>query len=295
MPLPTKQRALLWILIAYLAALASACAAGYLVRGQHPLVVAAVADTVGTIVIFVFSMLFNNSSFYDAYWSVAPVALGAFWIWAARNNDPNVLRQAIVLGLVTLWGVRLTFNWARGWTGLGHEDWRYVDLRAKHGSSYWLVSFAGIHFFPTVLVFAGCLALWAAASDGTKPLGVIDGFAACVTAFAVWLEATADKQLRRFVLSKPAQGAMLDSGLWAYSRHPNYLGEISFWFGLFLFGLAAGHHYWWTAAGFVSMLLLFLFVSIPLIETRHLTRRPAYAELMKRVPMLFPLPLRKNG
>lgn len=292
---PIIVRSLAWVVVAYVVAFIAAFAAGYAVRGQHPLIVAAVADIAGTIVIFLFSMLFNNSSFYDAYWSVAPIALGGYWIWAARDHDPNVLRQGLVLGLVTLWGVRLTFNWARGWTGLGHEDWRYVDLRAKHGRMYWLVSFGGIHFFPTVLVFAGCLGLYAAVSDGTQPIGVLDGMAAAVTAFAVWLEATADKQLRRFVLSNPPQGAMLDSGLWAYSRHPNYLGEISFWFGLFLFGLAAGRGYWWTAAGPVSMLLLFLFVSIPMIEERHLQRRPAYSALMQRIPMLFPIPFRKTN
>lgn len=292
---PIKIRSLALVSVAYVVAFIAAFAAGYAVRGQHPLIIAAVADIAGTIVIFLFSMLFNNSSFYDAYWSVAPIALAGFWIWIARGDDPNVLRQMLLLGLVTLWGVRLTFNWARGWTGLGHEDWRYVDLRAKHGRAYWPVSFGGIHFFPTVLVFLGCLPVYAAMSDGSRPIGVLDAIAAAVTLFAIWLEATADKQLRRFVLSKPPQSAMLDSGLWAYSRHPNYLGEISFWFGLFLFGLAAGRAYWWTSVGFVSMLMLFLFVSIPMIERRHLKRRPAYSELMQRIPMLFPIRIGKRS
>ncbi len=286
---PLKLRSLGWILLAYVVALAAALAAGYAVRGQHPIVVAAVADIAGTVVIFVFSMLFNNSSFYDAYWSVAPIVIGGFWVWAARDHDPNTVRQILILGLVMLWGIRLTFNWTRGWTSLGHEDWRYVDLRAKHGRAYWLVSFGGVHFFPTVLVFLGCLPLYVAISDSAQPIGIIDVIAACVTGFAIWLEATSDKQLRRFVLSNPSQGAMLESGLWAYSRHPNYLGEISFWFGVFLFGLAAGLENWWTAVGFVSMLLLFMFISIPMIEQRHLKRRPAYAELMERIPMLFPI------
>lgn len=292
--LPTKRRGLYWICGAYAAALIAAAAAGYFVRDQHPLVVAAVADIVGTIVIFVFSMLFNNSSFYDAYWSVAPIGLGAYWIWEAQENDPDTIRQALVFALVTLWGVRLTFNWARGWTGLGHEDWRYVDLRAKHGRMYWLVSFAGIHFFPTVLVYLGCLGLYAAVSGGTRPFGPLDMIAAAVTAGAIWTEATADKQLRRFVLSKPPKDAILDTGLWAYSRHPNYLGEVSFWFGLFLFAVAADFDHVWTAIGPVSMLILFLFISIPMIETRHLAKRPNYAETMQRIPMLFPFPKRRE-
>lgn len=270
--------------------MAIAGAAGYLVRDQHPLVVAAVADIAGTIAIFVFSMLYNNSSFYDAYWSVAPICIGGFWIWAARDHDPNTIRQFLAMGLVMAWGVRLTFNWARGWTGLAHEDWRYVDLRERHGRAYWLVSFGGLHFFPTVLVFVGCLGLYAAVSGGARPIGVLDAVATLVTGSAIWLEATADKQLRRFVQSKPPQDAILDTGLWAYSRHPNYLGELSFWFGLFLFGLAAGYDNWGTVAGPVSMLVLFMVVSIPMIERRHLRKRPGYAEVMQRIPMLFPIP-----
>jgi steroid 5-alpha reductase family enzyme len=284
-----RIRSLLIILAAYIAALAAAGISGYLVREQHPLVVAGVADAVGTVVIFLFSVRFSNSSFYDAYWSVAPIALGAYWMWAA--NDGVLARQVLVLALVTWWGVRLTYNWARGWQGLAHEDWRYLDLRAKTGASYWLVSFAGIHFFPTVIVFVGCLGLYVAMT-ADSPLNWIDGLAAMVTGGAVLLEMVSDKQLRRFVLSKPPRKAVLQSGLWAYSRHPNYLGEVSFWTGLFLFALAADRGAWWTAVGPVSMLILFLFISIPMIERRHLKRRPAYAEVQARVPMLFPFPRR---
>src|SRR5262249_42945026 len=141
-------------------------------------------------------------------------------------------------------GARLTWNWVRGWSGLGHEDWRYVDLRGKTGAAYWLVSALGLHLMPTVTVLAGLLSLQPALG-GTAPLGPLDLVALLVTAGAVLLEGVADQQLRAFRLSSPAAGTILSTGVWRWSRHPNYVGEIGFWWGLFLFGLAGGGFVWW--------------------------------------------------
>ena len=77
-------------------------------------------------------------------------------------------------------------------------------------------------------------------------------------------------------------------GLWAYSRHPNYFGEIMFWWGIFFFGLAADFHYWWTIIGPVSVTLLFTVISIPLMEKRNLERRPDYAKVRESIPVLIP-------
>jgi steroid 5-alpha reductase family enzyme len=88
----------------------------------------------------------------------------------------------------------------------------------------------------------------------------------------------------------------MDTGLWAFSRHPNYLGELSFWWGLYLFALAADPSWWWAIAGAVSITLLFVFLSVPLLDRRSLGRRPQYREHMKRVPALFPNPFgRRQG
>ena len=80
----------------------------------------------------------------------------------------------------------------------------------------------------------------------------------------------------------------MSHGLWAFSRHPNYLGEIMFWWGIFIFGLASGLHYWWTIIGALSVTLLFTCISIPLMEKRNLLRRPEYASVTKKIPVLFP-------
>jgi steroid 5-alpha reductase family enzyme len=156
------------------------------------------------------------------------------------------------------------------------------------GSLYWPVSFLGIHMMPTLLVFAGCLALYPALATGDRPLGALDLAATALTASAIWLEGTADNQLRRFRLAGPAPTDILESGLWARCRHPNYLGEILFWWGLYLFALAADPASWWTGVGAVSITLLFRFVSLPMIEGRMLDRRPTYARRVDTTPLLIP-------
>jgi steroid 5-alpha reductase family enzyme len=272
--------------VAYAVALGSALASGTALRGQaSPLVVAGVADVVATIVVFGFSRAFDNSSVYDPYWSVAPPFLLAFFAWTA--DGPNTARLIAAVVVVGLWAVRLTYNWARRWDGLAHEDFRYVDHRAKHGRLYWLVSFFGIHLFPTVLVFLGCLPLYYAATSPT-PFGVLDALGTGVALVAIGIESHADATLRAFVTARPDPTAVLREGLWRTSRHPNYFGEILFWWGLLGLSLGTGFAAAWTAVGAVAITALFVFVSVPLMDARMLTRRPSYAEHMKTTNAIVP-------
>lgn len=286
----SRLKAYLLCAAAYACALGVAVLVGRVMEDVHPLGVVLAADVAATVVVFCFSLASGNSSLYDPYWSVAPIAIAAYLAWV---GGAVAWREAAVLVLVTAWGVRLTFNFLRGWQGLHHEDWRYVDLRRRHGRLYWLVSFAGIHLFPTLLVYLGCVALYPALVTGGRPLGGLDAAALLVTGGAIVLETLADEQLRRFRRHKKP-GEILQSGLWSLCRHPNYLGEVLFWWGLYLFALAAEPGAWWSGAGAVMITALFVFVSIPMIDRRSLQRRPGYAEHMKQLPALVPR-LSKKG
>ena len=274
--------------LAYVLALCVAVAVGYALAGRHPIWVVLAADIAATLVIYAFSRVFRNASFYDPYWSLAPVAIALYWTLGASSGDAVLVRQVMVLTLVLLWSVRLTFNWARRWRGLRHEDWRYADLRARWGRLFWLVELSGIEMMPTTVVFLGCLSLFPALSSGSRAFGVLDGVAAVVVAGAIVIEALADEQLERFVRTQRQPGQTMVSGLWAFSRHPNYFGEVMFWWGLYLFALAADPSYWWAVAGPLSLTLLFVFVSVPMMDRRSLRRRPGYDEHMKRVSALVP-------
>lgn len=261
---------------------------------HHPLTVTGWADLTATLVVFAVSVAVANASLYDPYWSVAPAVIVVGWVAYAHAADVPAVpaRQAAVTGLLLIWAVRLTMNWARSWPGLHQEDWRYVRLREQTRGvlPWWLVNLAGIQLMPTVVVLVAMLAVWPAVAVRGAPVGPLDALAAVVTVTAILLEATADRQLRRFAAVPANRGAVIEEGLWRHSRHPNYLGEILFWWGMWLFGLAAAPHWWWTVVGPVAMVLLFVTVSVPMMDRRSLERRPGYAAYMRRVPGLVPLP-----
>lgn len=247
------------------------------------------ADCAATVAIFGWSLAYRNSSFYDAYWSVAPPLLGAYWLTTAAS-DADLVRQVAAMVLCSAWAVRLTYNWGRGWTGLHHEDWRYVDLKQMSGKAYWLVSFFGLHFFPTFQVFAGCVGFYFALTAGGHALGWLDAVAAVVTFGAIAIETIADEQLRAFA-TRPDRvpGSVMMEGVWAYSRHPNYFGELTFWWGLFLFGLAAAPEHWkLMLVGPTAITLMFFVVSVPMMEKRQLARKPAFAEHIRTTSMIIP-------
>lgn len=249
----------------------------------------AAADLAATLVVFAASLFYRNSSVYDAYWSVAPLAF-VLGHWAL--GAPVSARSLLYVALLALWAVRLTFNWARGWGGLDHEDFRYRDLQRKFGGGvrYWLVSFAGLHFFPTLIVLAGLLPS-ASIFAGSAPLGPLDLAGAAVMLLGVGTQALADEQLKRFVARRVERDAVCEDGLWAYSRHPNYFGEVCIWTGPVLLALGSGEARWWSALGACAIVALFLFASIPLMEARQ-AKKPGWADYRRRVSVLVPWPRR---
>jgi steroid 5-alpha reductase family enzyme len=280
-------RAFLLVLVAYAAAGIMAVGTGVLLRDQSPIIVVGAADIAATIAIFIFSVIVRNSSMYDPYWSVAPVPIALFWLLQPGSNGFANPRHVLIVVLVCLWALRLTTNWASQWRGLEHEDWRYRDIKQQVGRFYWPVSFVGIHLLPTLLVFGGCLALWPTLSDRDTHLTWLDVVAAVVTLTAIVIEATADLQMRRFRRSLPAKRDAMPQGLWSVSRHPNYFGEVLFWWGLFLFVPLTYPDFRLVIIGPLLILGLFLGVSIPLMERHLIAEHPNYVEYQRRVVSPF--------
>jgi len=292
-----KETDLFWVAMAYLSAIVGAGVALPYLNDIHPLLQLLLVDITATVIIYFFSLGFNNSSMYDAYWSVAPPLLFMFWYGQADSGllaqaPPHALvRAGIVFMLVSFWAWRLTYNWARSWRGFQHEDFRYVSMRLKFKKAYWPISFLSLHLIPTLFVFLACTPFQAVFSPSIfgHQLNFIDGLAIVLTMGGILLETVADDQ--RFMASisgKLSPDETFKTGLWSISRHPNYLGEIAFWWGLFLFGMASSPDYWWTFSGALGITLLILLASIPMMENRQLSRKKDYQDYRKRVPMLFP-------
>ena len=287
-----KKTALGLVAGAYVACVAAGAAALYAFSTPQPWD-ALLADVVATLVIFAFSLRFKNSSFYDPYWSVIPPLLALYWHYANPAAGVNGTRAVLVISLVFLWAIRLTTNWATYWGGLQHEDWRYQLVRARAGKAAVWADLFGIHLYPTFQVFAGCVPIYAVMTRGSSPLGLLDALAFIVTLGAIAIETISDLQLHAFI-ARRKPGEFITTGLWAWSRHPNYFGEISFWWGLMLFGIAAApDQWWWIMPGAISMTAMFMFVSIPFMDNRSAERRPAYREHMRKVSAVVPLPPRR--
>lgn len=250
-------------------------------KGLHELVALFLADVVATVVVWGFGLFYKNVSVYDPYWSVAPPVM--FTVWAFYKST-FTLPVVLLLIAVWYWGIRLTGNWAYTFKGLAHEDWRYTRYRETQSPFiFHVINFFGLNMMPTVLVFAAMFPGFGL-FESTEAANMLTwlGFAICIS--AATLQLVADTQIHRFREAHP--GRYCDVGFWKHGRHPNYLGEISMWWGVWtmyasIYGLD------WLILAPVAMTALFLFISIPMMERRQLQNKPGYAEYRKKTRMLI--------
>ena len=283
-------RSLLVVAFAYATALGAAWAVAETLGPDRPVWALGLGYLTSALVIYVWSLAIDNGSMFDAWWSVLPPA-AAVWLAVAHGAGVPDLRIVLVLVVVWVWAVRLTSNWVRDWPGLQHEDWRYLDLYTKGPKA--LISLGAVHLFPCFVVFLGSLPLVPSLVWGTRAVGVLDWIALAIGVAAAVIEFVADEQMRRFARTK-TPGAVMDRGLWRWSRHPNYFGEILFWWSLWLFAVSAAPAWWWTVIGPLAMVAMFLSASIPMLDDRSRARRPGYAAYEARTSVLVPWPPRST-
>ena len=254
---------------------------------MHPMGALLLADVLATIVVWLFGLIYKNVSVYDPYWSVFPPV--AFLIWAFYTG---MWTLPVVLLLVAswYWGWRLTRNWALTFKGMAHEDWRYTKYRSLHPALFHLINLFGLNMMPTLVVFGAMLPglqlyQLSAALMTNNPLCLailILGFIVCISSATIQL--IADKQIHDFRVANP--GKYCNVGLWKHGRHPNYFGEMSFWWGIWIMYAAFGGIDWFIC-GPIAMSAMFLGISIPLMEKRQLQNKPGYADYRKQTRMLI--------
>lgn len=240
-----------------------------------------VADAAATVVTFAFSLIFGNASVYDPYWSVQPPVILLAFAWGKELTVLGIL----LLVAVCYWAIRLTANWAYTFGNLTHQDWRYTMLHEKTGILYPIINFVGIHMVPTLVVY-GCIlpAVYALREGLTANMGSI--LFLCLSICAATLQGIADIQMHRY--RKNRTTPFIRVGLWKYSRHPNYLGEILMWWGVGLSVVCAVPHGWFLLTGAVANTVLFLAVSIPMADGRQ-SRKEGFAEYKRQTRMLLPI------
>lgn len=244
-----------------------------------------VMDVTSTIVVWIFTLIFKNTSIYDPYWSVIPLLIGVYALIYYQSFNPISI---IYLVTLSIWGIRLTINWCLVTTGFDYEDWRYKNYRENLSKpKFHFVNFFGLQMIPTLVVYFALSPMFILFKEqGNNYFSL---FGILIMIFGILLEIIADHQMHSF-LKETKEKVTCKKGLWNYSRHPNYLGELSIWVGTYVTMLICLPNYWFAFGGMILVILLFLCISIPLAEKRQLNRRSDYKDYKKTTSMLLILP-----
>lgn len=228
------------------------------------------------------SVAIRDVSVVDAWWG--PGFLGSTaLVWAL--SDGSGARPAVVLALVAVWSARMGFVLARRRLRHGAEDGRYVTIRKSWGASFWWKSLFIVFLLQALLQWVVAFPAMAAVGDN-NPVGALGWLGAGVAAAGFALEAKADAELDAFK-RRAGPDELLQSGLRRFMRHPNYSGELLFWWGIWL--VAADGGAWWTVFAPLTLTVLLAKVSGVGVTGDHLARtKPAFAAYAARTPAFVP-------
>ena len=231
---------------------------------------------------WVLSLIRRDVSIVDSLWSLMFLLALLVYLAAVDAAGP---RAWLVAAMVAVWALRLSIYI----TARNHgqpEDHRYRAIRRNNEPHFWLKSLFIVFLLQGFLAWVICLPALAAVSGQTPP-GPLDFAGLALWLAGMFFEVVGDWQLARFRRSGREPGAVLDTGLWRYTRHPNYFGEATIWWGMYLVALSAGA--WWTVFAPVLMTFLLLRVSgVSLLEKDIADRRPAYRDYIRRTNAFLP-------
>jgi len=231
------------------------------------------------------SLVYRNVTVVDSLWGLGFVLIA--WI-TFFLSDGFIGRRTLILLLVTLWGLRLSvYLTGRNW-GAG-EDPRYGQWRNKSGDRFWLVSLVKVFMLQAVFLWAIALVLQFGQLS-TAPAGFVttDFIGALIWIIGFFFEAVGDWQLARFKRDPANKGKVMDRGLWAYTRHPNYFGEFLIWWGFFVITLSTPSGWWTVISPLLVSIVLLKMTGIPLTEDSTRKTRPGYGDYVKRTSAFVP-------
>ena len=256
-----------------------------------------VAGIIGLVILVLVTLLWllslrlRDAIIVDIFWGTGFVIAG--WVGFALTPEGYLPRKALIMALVTIWGVRLSLyilrrNWGKG------EDPRYAKWRREAGDAWWWRSYIKVFLLQGFLMWIISAPLLAAQIGATPDrLTPLDGLAVSIWGIGFFFEAVGDWQMARFKADPANQGGVLDRGVWRYSRHPNYFGEAAMWWGYYLLAAAAGGL--WTIYSPVLMTFLLLRVSgVALLERVLTETKPQYREYVDSTSAFIPWFPRSN-
>ncbi len=237
-------------------------------------------------IVWALSLPLRDASIADVFWGPG----FAFVAIVAASLSPPSDRATLLVVLTSVWGLRLALHIGTRWRKKKEEDRRYQAMRATWGDRFPVVSLFTVFLLQGGLLWIVSLPLQAGAALGADhPLGPFDLAGALLFAVGLAFEAVGDAQLARFLSDPASRGRVMETGLWRYTRHPNYFGDALLWWGLGLIGAGTGA--WWCLAGPALMTFLLVRVSgVSLLEKDISGRRPEYVAYVRRTSPFLPLP-----
>ena len=230
------------------------------------------------------SLRLKNASMIDIAWGLSFVLM--IWVAFALTPHGYLPRKDLVCALVTIWGLRLSLhigvrNWGKP------EDFRYAAWREEHGANWWWVSLFQVFILQGCLIWILSAPLLAAQTSGFPAiLTPLDWLGTWAWAIGFIFEAVSDFQLTIFKANPSNRGKLLTTGLWKFTRHPNYFGEAVLWWGYYLMALAAGAG--WTIFAPILMTFLLTKVSGVAMLERTMKLKPGYQEYMRNTSAFLP-------
>ena len=237
--------------------------------------------------LWLLSLRLKDTSIVDIFWGPGIALVVDLIVWLGHGAGE---RTSAVIFLVNLWGLRLAAHiWSRHSNKvLGGEDRRYAAMRNRFGRNWWWISLPQVFLLQAILIWFIPAPLVAAVLFGQRPVTWLDYLGIGAAAFGLLFEAVADFQLAAFRTDPANKGKVMDRGLWAWSRHPNYFGDTVMWWGYFAIGFSASHMWWLVLSPLLVTFLLLQVSGVTLLEDGIESRRPGYAGYKRRVSAFLP-------
>ena len=248
----------------------------------------AVVIVVIMVITWLVSLARHDAGIVDPVWPLGFVAVA---ITGAIAGGGALATRMLLLALVGIWGLRLSAHLFRRNLGAGEEDFRYRAMRERRGERFWIISLFTVFLLQGVLMWVVSLPVQLAATSSTGVGWAVAG--TVLWAVGLGFEAVGDAQLTRFKADPASRGQVLDTGLWRYTRHPNYFGDALVWWGIFVVAAGTGVGAWGVVGPLLMTVLLVKVSGAALLERDIAERRPGYAEYVRRTSGFIPRPPRR--
>lgn len=238
---------------------------------------------------FIISIIKKRNDLADIAWGLGYILLSVYYLFTTEISQ----RALLIYALIFIWGLRLSMHIFLRNKGK-QEDFRYQKWRNEWGKSFYLRSYLQVYLLQGFLLLMIASPATIVSAYSQPMLGLLDFIGVGIWLIGFYFEAVGDYQLMEFSNNPENKGKIIKHGLWKYSRHPNYFGEVVMWWGIFLVALNSPYGVYALVSP-VTITLLILFVSgIPMLEKKY-ENNLEFKEYKKRTSAFFPLPQKKNS